>query len=236
MAEPTGLFLADAEENDLLEWTGTEVHASNTLAASADYKLHGNYSFKAVYGGGNYACGYYTHGSDLTESYCRAYFRIDTLTIADNTYLHILTCRESRWGDVVWQFRLAGTGTAGQYGYLFMVADDSGLNIRVNERDSNIFQDDTDFYIEAHFKQGNGNGVEELWINGASIYSASTITNTNYVTRTFRAGGDDYSDTPTSGTLYFDDCKVDSSYIGAYSAGGSTTPAKMMHYARFRNT
>lgn len=225
MAEETGLWLADAEENDLLEFTGTGVETDNTLVASTDLIIHGSYSFKATFGGtNNGCCGYYDFGGALTEIYMRLYFQIDTLTLADNQGIDILAGHmTSHAGTVVARCRIYGTGVAGQYGCRASFRDNTALNDRYNQLDGNIFQDDTEYFVELHWKQGNGNGVEEFWIDGDSKYSASNITNTNYTIQSVIACTK-IANTPTAGTVYFDDVKASDSYIGAYSGAGSIVP------------
>jgi hypothetical protein len=237
VGETGGLFIIDAETDDLTQFTSTVVHASNTLTAAEDagFILHGDHTFKIVFGGTSaYAYGIKTFTAK-TEIYARVYLKIDTLSFLDNEYM-ILMAFDEVGGNFVMQFRVYGTGTPGQYGYVLMTRDNTGFDVRVNQRDANIFQDDTLYYIEMRWKQGNGTGIENLWIDGIDQGGRTSVTNNNYSITKVYTGAHDYGSTPSAGTVYFDDIKGDAEYIGAYAAGGggSVVPQIMMHYARLR--
>lgn len=231
MAESTGLWLANAETNDLTAFTATTINAGNTLASSTDVVLHGSYSYKETFGGTNpSAYGYYTV-SDLTDVYARLYFRIDTLTVADNNGIDILSLKDG--GATIANVRVYGTGVAGAYGCRASFANNAGYYDRYNHLNDTIFEDDTTYCIELHWKQGDGDGVEEFWIDNVEMYSNSAQTNTNKAIDGVYAGNSAGA-TPDAGTVYFDDVKANSSKIGLYSEASSIAPVVMHHLQMMR--
>ncbi len=221
MAETGGLVVIDLEENDLAEFTDTTAEAGNTIAASTDYILHGSYSLKITFGGSNNgAWGYYTFGAGQTTVYCRIYFHIDTLSMAENDYIDLFSLKDGAdSGSLIMGVRIYDKGVPGEYGLYVEARENGGGQIRVNKTNDSIFLDDTDYYIEVYWKAGAGDGEDGFWINGVEEYTASGKTNDNFNIDTIVVG-DREGSVPTGGTIYIDDIKADTSPVGAYPVAG----------------
>lgn len=236
MAEATGTWLANAETGSVDAFTGTLIESGNTFAAATDVVINGVWSYKSTFGGTTEDAGAYRDMGGLTEIYVRCYFKIISLELADNNDMNLISIRDTNVnGNLLAQVHLYGTGTADQYGCRATFRNNTSIYDRYDQLNGNIFQSGTEFLIEMHWKQGaSANGVEEFWIDGVEKYSNSAQTNNNFSVGTIIVGGR-HENIPSSGIVYYDDIKADTSYIGAYSdvaVGGISIPKVMAYYTR----
>ena len=87
-------------------------------------------------------------------------------------------------------------------------------------------------YAELRYKSGAGDGAVECWLDGNSEGSATSLTNNSYQASYAFIGNIAAGVPTTDADLFFDDVKVDSAYIGAYtdvaSSGGPLVGASAL--------
>lgn len=232
MPESPGLFLADAEENDLLEWTSTTSSDGNTLAASVASALHGTYGFDFQWvgvGSDNYA---YKNFGVYHDIFSRCYVRFDAVTSAEGVLVAHSYGRLS--GEDKASLQFYGRGAGNPLGGLFKL---DGITVW-NFYTSAIFNQDQTYCVEWRYKDetgGAGTGGGQFWIDGASQYSDFTKSNgTAGIDRLFV--GNNSAGVPANGDrLFFDDVKIDTSYIGTYTeAAGAAEKLRVLTSARWR--
>ncbi len=219
MPETGGIAIADAEENDLSDFTGTKQDAGNVIAASTDRILHGNYSYKLSFAGSDKDVAGWIDFAAKTEVYARMYFNVDVVDWANAEYLEdFLGLHDvNEAGATLISVRLYRID-ASNMGYRLYVTDNAGTAYKIDQRSVSNFVPDQTYLIEIHWKQGNGDGEWGFWIDGDLKGSGNTETNDNYDIQTVKVGNTTGVIPGNTCVLYIDDLKVDTSYIGAYSA------------------
>jgi hypothetical protein len=219
MAETGGLFVIDAETNDMSQWTSYTHPGSATMAASATAKNNGSYGFLFSANGSDLAYGGKTF-SAVNDIYVRFYVYIpsglnvgtgagENLMFVD---FNAVLSDEVRFGVITgaggtpyqWVSRIAGT----QY------------------YSSTNYSADAWHYVEIRYLRGASlNGGAEVWVDGSKDASLSNITATMNVQATAFYLGPQYltSAIGAGDSMWFDDIKADTAYVGAYS-GGATDP------------
>ena len=212
IGEEGGLFLADAEENNLDEWTGTAVDgATISIAVSDTSELHGNYGFISIQDSTleSYAYGYHTLETAQDSLWMRFYFTLrDTMevnatggfaiarmynstTAINNTGISL--CPASI-GDTVSLIKSFATDVT-PVGWL---TDDTTL-------------------VEVFYKKGTGaDGITRVYINGELEREVTNSADTLQVTGV-RFGLVSLAERITNdGWIKFDDCALDLTRTGTY--------------------
>ena len=220
MAESGGIWIADAEENNTDEWTGglTE-EGSNTFTVTEAAAIHGTYGFQLDFDGTNNDCyGEFDFITPQTNVYIRFNLNLAVLATGGSGDMDIFRCADS------------GVGTAIQARIFERANNKWGLNVWVNNgatfilnnSGSDIFTEATEYYIEFHYIQHASNGGAEVWVDGVEKASVLNLNTSGYNVDVLRVGSHFRSVPSAASIIYIDDVKADNSYIGAYSAAGTT--------------
>jgi len=216
MAESGGLFVIDAETGDTTQFSSTFAGGSNSITANASAKNNGDYGFKMLFDGA-YDTAYGMKSiTPADEIYLRFYIYIpSSLTIAVGYTMRVFGANEPLSNQV----RFGIYNAYGTMMWKLQVAYDS-----VDFADE--FALDTWIRVEIRYLKHTTNGGAEAWINGTKYASdldqdLSTQISSVYI------GACQCGSNPDAGDyFYLDDIKADTSYIGAYAAGGGVDTAK----------
>jgi hypothetical protein len=219
MGESTGLWLCDAEDGGSTPWQWTTIYnaGSATFSENSTAKNNGTYGWLFTADGSSLAYSRKTYAA-RDEIYVRFYINIPSgvkigtgagegLVLAE---FNAVLSDEVRFG--------IQTGSGGTPNQWFT---------RINSTQyysSTSFSVGTWHYIELRYLKGaSNNGGMEIWIDGTKDAALSNVTVTmNVQTSAFYLGAQYMTSAISAGgAIYFDDCKADSAYIGAYSSGGT---------------
>ena len=232
MGEATGVALADFETNDESQLDTVVEEGGNTFTVGAGGALHGSYGATLEFDGTNNDCYGEIEFAETDEMYARMYIKFGADFGCNTSLGTILALRDS--SGVVVYLTTYDSGTGLTWRRFYYTTDSGSAFVALGDAISL----DTTYLIEIHFKAatgaGNNDGQAHCWINGVSEASVENIDNDTEVVNRCRFGGSG-AQIPTDGSLiYIDDCKLDTSYIGAYSAAAGTTyiPQMMAYYAR----
>jgi hypothetical protein len=219
MAEATGLFLADIEENDLAEFDSITQEGSNTFVASASAALHGSYGARATFDGTNNDAYGVKSITARTEMWARCYFRLSADFDGNTGYLYPLVIKSGTTNYIYPRFIV--TAGAVSISRFYHYADSGAVYAAVSQAVSK----NVTHYIEVYFKAasapGANDGIARLYFDETLI---SEVTGVDSDTRTVDGiyTGQRGTIIPTSGSIIdIDDVKMDSAYIGEYTDAGS---------------
>ena len=234
MAETGGLAVIDFETNDTSQFTSIVQAGSGTLTVADTYKNTsegggGTYGVEVeiVTGGASRAFGKKGF-TTATSLYARCYVRLSSAWAGSNYNSGYFM----RFNDGTETF--AGRGlqvgfdqtTGGvPYRWAWILADGTELSSTTN------FSLDAWHRVEIHYVQDASVGGGEVWVDGTLIGSTLTKNTSAVEVDNLFAGYMLLMDSNAVGYFYMDDIKIDTSAIGAYSAGGgaSAVPAMMAH-------
>ncbi len=219
MAETGGLFIADAEENNLDEFDSTFVQGTNTIAAAAAAKNQGSYGFLLSYSGSDNQIYGEKAFTEEAEVYARIYFRFDAnFNLAAWQIYTILTIYD---GTIVGGTLIAEvaamnlTGSTAVPGYV----DINGASI-TETWSAFTWEVNTFYLVELRYKSNNGAGGAEAWINEVKkVTKMDENTSANGANRIVM-GSVIHVGPNAACEVWMDDLKLDTSYIGAYSDAG----------------
>jgi len=215
MAESTGLLLLNAEDNDLSGLTITE-EGSNDLTITSGASAHGSLGYNFAFSGLTgenllYSLKQFSTGSDI---YARCYFYIPSAFSSNTNNIGTIYLKYGSFSSnnvaYVRLYNNAGTITVQRFYYYI------NTGITYTSLTSAVSRDAW-HYIEIRYKSGAGDGVAECWLDGNKIASNTGLTNNTYEAGYVSFGNYEAGVPTADAPMYFDDIKVDSSYIGAYS-------------------
>ncbi|MFZ3035518.1 MAG: hypothetical protein WA138_16090 [Parvibaculum sp.] len=211
------IHIADAEENDLSEWSYSDIRTGATLTAKDTAKLHGSYGFLATLDGtAMYDYVRYDLPTALDSVRVRLY-----ITFKDSIFL------ENRYGFPLIKLGYNGTTMNNPIISLTSVTDSSYASDlkRVSTSVKPIGWVTTDtICVEMFYKKGTGtNGIIKIYINGvlkSDVNNSSEVSQVNQILIGVISVGDRIG---SSGAWFkFDDVVInDTSYIGLYNATGA---------------
>jgi hypothetical protein len=219
MAESSGILLLDAENNSESGLTITE-EGGNTFSINADSALHGSLGYKFAFDGnaGNNLCNFYKGFTAAADIYTRCYFRFPSAFSAaasGNVLIGAMLNYNTGGGYCCYVrgYYNVATGTIALDRFYYY--DNAGAHFVALT--ATTITRDTAHYIELHYKSGAGDGAVELWYDGNSIASVTSLTNNTYQAAYIQPGNTQAL-VPSNGSyISIDDVKVDSLYIGAYA-------------------
>lgn len=230
MPENSDIAVFDGEYAGTTPWEFDSIieDAGNGFDLSTDAALHFSYGYKVAFGGTNDRAYGYKDFSDKDEIYVRYYFYYDTAhypfrteVAADNLYP--LSLDDSDAVSTTCNLRFQAYN-AGITFYRFYWTDSTGNhNTTLNEAISL----DTRHYIDIHYKNGAGDGIAQVWLDGTSLYANTTLTSTEVIDR-IRIGNYYGPNAPTNGEyFYIDDIVLNTTGpIGKYEyIAGHVNPA-----------
>lgn len=214
--ESGGLFASGIEDEVdafTTDFDGKTEAGENTLTVQSVIKNNGADAAEATFDGTNKNCYTYTTIAEQSgDVYARAYFYFN----ADFD-----SAGDWQYGDI---FLIKDGATILAYA---RVASDAAGNIQIYGGDvwdngsgsKTTLTPETWYYIEIRIRIDDTVGGGEIWIDGASKWSNYDNDSSAYAPDNIEIGKIDAGDyVPTADSiLYFDDVKVSSSYIGAYS-------------------
>ena len=212
MAESAGILLLNAEDNSVSGLTITE-EGSNNLTIAAGAALHGSLGYNFSYDGTNnllYFQRAFTAGADI---YMRFYFYIPSAFSSNTSYLTLGGLYYNNALGVACYVRCYYTGGNFTLDRLYYTHNGGSAYVIL----SGTITRDTLHYLELRYKSGAGDGEVECWLDGTSKGSATSLTNNTYQASYALIGNVAAGIPTTDADLFFDDIKVDSSYIGAYA-------------------
>ena len=212
--ESGGLFVCDAEEGDNSDFDGTFTQGLNTFTATESAKNNGGYGYVAGFDGSSDEVYAYKDFSDQSDVYVRFYFKIpsDFHLEGDWVKIPVFQLMDGDTSLVIFYLLEADPGEYGWGAELWnpyapIAGEWRGL--RANRW----------YMVEIRWKQDPSEGGAEIWIDDVpmgSIYTEDTsMRNANgiQVGRGYTGYGDP-GVLVTSGAIYFDGIKIDTSYIG----------------------
>lgn len=195
------------------EWDSVVVEDGNTFGLSSSAAIHGSYGYRATFGGGNDAAYGIYNFTESTLLYVRFYFKFSNWSGSVGNY-YTLNIQDSEGAASPVQIRFYWRGS-NYFGLWAQTRQNSGYTTIVDKDDENIITSEAVHYLEMYWKQGNGDGAAEVWLDGTSQGSNSALTNTNYDADQIRIGIQ--GNWPGAGSIMdIDDVIIDTSYIGAY--------------------
>lgn len=218
MAEATGLFLADFEENNTSEFDSITQEGSNTFSASTSAALHGTYGARATFDGTNNDA-YGTKAlTARTELWARAYFRFNADFSGNTGYLFPLVIKSGSSNRIYPRMLMSGSDVVITR---FYYQSDAGAGYVTV--DSVVVSKNVTHYIEIYHKSastaGANDGIARLYLDG-SLVSEVTSIDSDTVTVDGIYAGQRGTIVPTLGSyIDIDDVKMDSAYIGPYFSG-----------------
>lgn len=224
MAEAGGLFICDAEEGDVSDWTSVTTDGSNAFTATSASLNNGSYGFEADFDGVSsdaYGSKTFTEEADF---YVRFYFKMSSdfvqATWKDDS--EICFIRDGGASLFYLRLRSRGAGAWSFKGYLNApyVALGELTGIVVN----------TWYRIEIRYKGGDAStGGGEWWVDGTSRGSDYGQDTSAYAPDSVDIGHMEAVDgIPTAGSIYIDDVKADTSPVGEYSEAVTFIPKVIM--------
>jgi hypothetical protein len=219
---PTPSHMDNFELNDLTRWSSTSTN-SGDLATSSGSALHGSYGLASVI---NDTSDQYVQQvfADNTTFRCRFYFDPNSISMTNGDEIDIVSTYDDGWAG---NFFIKFGQSSGNY------------YIAVGERTDDAWSTylgaytitDAPHMIEVSWRAatgvGNNDGYLELWIDGTSQGSTSTIDNDTGEIHYVQLGSKS-KDAGTSGTLYFDDwaCNVTGEALGSpFTTAQLTAPS-----------
>ncbi|MDL1958268.1 MAG: hypothetical protein LWX01_00710 [Deltaproteobacteria bacterium] len=211
-SQSDGLFVCDAEEGDNSDFDGTFTQGLNTFTATESAKNNGNYGYAAGFDGSSDEVYAYKDFSDQSDVYARFYFKITNDFHLEGDWVKIPVFQLMDGGTSLVIFYLL-EANSGEYGwsaelwnpYAPIAGEWRGL--RANRW----------YMIEIRWKQDPLEGGAEIWIDDVpmgSVYTEDTSmqnANSIQVGRGYSGDGDP-GVLVTSGAIYFDDVRVDTSH------------------------
>ena len=211
------IHIADAEENDLSEWSSFDIRTGSTLIAKDTAKLHGSYGFLATIDG---AAQYDWVQYNLATAYDSIRVRL-YISMKDSIFL------ENKGGFQFIRFLLNGTAVPNTSLLATSTVDSSyidGLNWLTTAIEPVGWSSSDTTCIEIYYKKGTGSdGVIKVYVDGVLKVNSTNQTSTSQVNQ-IRVGYVDYSYRIGSDGAWmkFDDVVInDTSYIGLYNATGA---------------
>lgn len=214
MGEAVGLFLADAETNDLTAFTGVNNSGSCTQSAAAAAKNNGTYGYRLTWDGTAYTCNMYKTLSSTKELYFRGYFKFasDFAMTSTGIFINIQDGVNNR----AWLRVVIGSGQV-SFNRLYYETDTGTLYSTL----TGGFALGEWHRVEIHCKLSSGAGANDgdvqIWLDGTSIGHVTGIDSDTLSLSRVNVGQSG-SGVPAAGNvLDMDDIKADSAYIGAYA-------------------
>lgn len=232
MAESGGLFIIDAETNDLSQFNEDIVQeGSCTIAASVSAKNNGSYGLLLTGDGtndrfsGTYDLG---AGGVQAEIYARCYIYIPSTLRTTGAWYNVFVMWLANGGHICRMgFQANASAVPLRWSvYLGATAITSTTN----------FSMDAWHRLELHYVKEADTGGIEAWVDGTSIGTDLDQTTTQDVR--YCEFGCTSNSNPLTDEHYFhlDDIKVDTSPVGAYSdaSAGTSVPILAQYYRRLR--
>ena len=210
--ESGGVFVADAEENDLTDWTGSTTGGSATVAASVGSKNNGSYGYEFTSDGTNNAYVTKTFTSQTANSYYRIYIYIPTgFDLGAGTqYMRLGSLEDS--GTERIRIYLKQDGGNIYFRPVLLSPEEEIAAPQIS------FDTWTRFEVAYIIHGSTGGG--EVWKNGVSQGSVLDRDTSSFDITSVTTGIKMGNVVPSSGDyFYVDDCKEDTSPVGAYSGG-----------------
>ena len=218
MAESEGLGLINFETGDTSQCDLIETGTDNTFAASTASALHGSYGGELTFGG-TINNNYYDLNDfgDQSIIYVRKYFYISSLAASAACWCQML--RIAQDDTTVAYIRVSsttgGTCTIDRLYYYNGSLPYLSVSVSVSK--------ETLHYVELGWDYNSGSSNYYYYFDGTLVGSTTGIAQTDYqyINEAYgglHAIGGGY----ITGTIYEDDFKIDSSYIGAYSESGTS--------------
>lgn len=216
----------DHEGGDLSEYSSTATDAGSLSVAAGAALASSNYGLSCVIDDNNLIYGQATLGTANTSGTMRLRFYIDpnTISMGNNDVFSVLIAFNSSNFGVVNVQLLYGNSS---YKISPFVVDDAGSSVSLG---THVITDEP-HYIELKLTRATSdsanNGTAEVWIDGTSKQSSTTLDNYNrFVNLSYvRIGAVQGIDTTTRGTIYLDELIVndDGNLIGP-ATGAITIP------------
>jgi hypothetical protein len=208
--ETGGLFVADAEDNSLVQFNRTVTDGTNTVAVSAASKNKGSYGYEFNWDGTNkQAYGIDSVGAQ-TDIYVRFYFKLSAnYALAAWTAQHLLAIYDG--SILLLQMRVAQNPTTA---YQVQLIHPSYSEITGGFSSLTL---DTWHYIEIRYVSHASTGGAEVWLDGSAVGSVLNINTSSHTANLVQFGGTATSvQVPSPGVLYIDDIKAATTAVGAY--------------------
>ena len=219
--ESGGIFVADAEDGGVTDWTGVTTGGTATFAGSSASKNNGTYGYEATSDGTNNAFGYKTFDAQ-TDIYFRTYFKIVSGYSQPNTYINVFLALKDSDGNI------------GARCYLYQSNETTivmncnmpyGAYNSISGGNNTITQNEW-HRLEVRFKVDGSVGGGQTWLDGVSLGSNFLTNTSGYEVVRSDLGFMSTINVPNSGSkLYFDDIKTDTSAVGEYA--GISNPANV---------
>jgi hypothetical protein len=211
--EAGALHVINAETGNTSQWT-TLFTTGGTITADAAALDHGSYGFKYLANGSSSQFAAIKNVNNLVDVHVRLYINLFNFQSSFGTADWVaIRYGTQRIAEVQFKRR------TGFCGYALLLDTGSGLTTVYDQTGSNVFADNTWYYIELHWRRRTYDGGIQFWINGASQYSDFTKNTSNvpYID-SVRVGQLNLPAQTNGSTIYVDDVLIDDYYIGAYAS------------------
>jgi hypothetical protein len=219
-AGETGIFVADAETNNLSAWS-TYVPTDGSVTTTAAAAAHGNYGYQFTYDGTGADLRLVKLSLNQADVYVRFYLELDRFFALIGTAPRRLEIARLSGASTLLTLRLEYSDpTLGGDGKFKLYADAGAFGNGTTV--SSVINYSTSHYIEMRWVNHITNGGWQLWADGALLFSQlgqNTIASGNFTTIQVGSNSAGSSTPAVNSILYFDDVRADSAYIGAYTAG-----------------
>lgn len=216
----TGIFVADAETNDLSQFT-TDNQTHGSISTEEIAKMHANYGYQFDFDGSGSQLYLEESGwTPVADSYSRFYIRLNKyfgLTGSGTRRMEVARFGSSA-DPVILNIEFSDPATGGD-GNFKLVAETTSFGGDITS--SSIIGYSYPHYIDTRWHQ-DATGGWQVWVDGNLIFDytgqdTSGLTGADYISI---GSTIDTSTPPTSQSLiFYDDIIVDSTYIGEYTAG-----------------
>lgn len=215
------VFSDDFESGDITNWTGTLL-TDGSVAAGASNPHHDTYGLNAtinndaVAGHGHQAFVYKTV-SNMNVAYLRAYVKFEDLPAASDTTVRTFLLYESGSSRAMADAEVVVIGENLRWSMVYRA---SGAYVRANASSGptvNIWYC-IELMCDLSTADGTSDGAYQMWVDGVSVLSASSIdTDTTHVETVYVGRGSGYDgafDATSAGTTYLDCVVLADSAIG----------------------
>jgi len=226
--EETGGVFASGFEDETdsfnVDFTGKVEGGSDTITVQTSIKNHGSKAAAITWATADTTTYFYKTLSDMTDIYTRIYFYLGaSWDIANNWETEELL---SFWDGATRVVHVKLGVNDGTPHLIRITCKVRNPATTIYEASYGSISKETWYYFELRWVAGSGaDGGAEFWLGGSSMASNYTLDQSSLAIDGLRIGAiSDQSEPHSAGAItYVDDVKVDTSYIGAYSAPGRTT-------------
>lgn len=217
----TGIYIADAETNDLTQFTNV-VEDDGSISVQGTAALHGTYGFQFQYNGTDSTLYAEEDGivPGTNDVYGRFYMELDkyfSITGSNSRVLEIARFGPST-DPLILEIEFNDPLTGGDGKYKLRATTTSYGS---DETTLSVIDYSTAHHIDIRW-HNDASGGWEVWVDGAPAISNTDIDTTGDGNADYFSIGSqtNANSTPAiDSIIYYDDIRVDSSYIGSYTAG-----------------